>query len=249
MVVIMAFKDGDFVEIEYNAWNAVDNSLIISTDEKKAKEAGIYDEKARYGPVLIILGSRSTINGLDRELHNMNVGESKKFTFKPEEAFGERDESLVKVMPLSEFRRRDINPYVGMSVDIDNIPAVVKSVNSGRVVVDANHPYAGRELIYEVKVVKQLSSDSDKIMSLARAYNIEPSNIDAQESSIRISFGKDVSKDANYFVNKASLVAAIFNYFKSVTSVNVNEEYVRPGKQEEHQHEHEEHAHEEHTHE
>ncbi|MEM0150044.1 MAG: peptidylprolyl isomerase [Candidatus Micrarchaeaceae archaeon] len=226
----MTFKDGDFVEIEYNAWDAADNSLILSTDESKAKEAGIYDEKARYGPVLVVLGSGDMIKGLDRELHSMSVNETKKFTFKPEDAFGERNESLMRVMPLSAFRKRDINPYVGMSVDIDNIPAVVKSVNSGRVVVDANHPYSGRELIYEVKVVKLLSAQDERIKALASMYRIEPSRIEASGTNIRLWFGKGVSKDANYFVAKASLVAAIFNYFEGVSSVNVEEEYARPEK-------------------
>ncbi|MGC8669930.1 MAG: FKBP-type peptidyl-prolyl cis-trans isomerase [Candidatus Micrarchaeia archaeon] len=228
----MALKDGDFVEIEYNAWNAVDNSLILSTDKEKAKEAGIYDEKSRYGPVLFVLGSKGNIKGLDRELHNINVGETKKFTLKPEDAFGERDESLMRVMPLSEFRKRDINPYPGMNIDIDNIPAIVKSVNSGRVVVDANHPFAGREIIYEVKVVKLLASDDEKVKALAETYNLNVSKIEYSDDKVKLSFGNDVGKDANYFVNKATLVASIFNYFDKVNKVYVEEEYARDKKKE-----------------
>ncbi len=236
----MAFKDGDFLEIEYSAWNAADKGLVLSTDAAKAKEAGIYSDKARYGPVLIVLGSKSTIKGLDRELRSMNIGEVKKFTFKPEDAFGERDESLVRVLPLSDFRKRDINPYPGMSIDIDNVPAVVKSINSGRVVVDANHPYAGRELIYEVKVVKQLSTLEDKIGGFANAYALAPTKIEIAGSGVRISFSKDVNKDADYFVNKAGMIASIFTYVDGVSTVNVEEEYAKPaqgkpenGKQEE----------------
>ncbi|MGC8651827.1 MAG: FKBP-type peptidyl-prolyl cis-trans isomerase [Candidatus Micrarchaeia archaeon] len=224
----MAFKDGDFLEIEYNAWNAVDNSLVLSTDAARAKEAGIYNDKAKYGPVLIVLGSKSTIRGLDRELRNMSVGEVKKFTFKPEDAFGERSESLVRIVPLSDFRKRDINPYPGMSVDIDNVPAVVKSVNSGRVVVDANHPYAGRELIYEVKVVRQLSTLEDKIGGFAKTYDMAPSRIEVEGGTARIRFGKEVNKDANYFVDKASLIASIFTYIDGIGTVEVEEEYAKP---------------------
>ncbi|MGC8647398.1 MAG: FKBP-type peptidyl-prolyl cis-trans isomerase [Candidatus Micrarchaeia archaeon] len=226
----MVLKDGDFVEIEYSAWNAADNSLVLSTDAEKAKSAGIFDEKARYGPVLVVIGSNTIIRGLERELHSMSPGETKRFTFKPEEAFGERNENLVMVLPLSEFRKRDINPYPGMNVDIDNISAVVKSVNSGRVIVDANHPFAGRELIYEVKVVKVLTDPNEKINALADMYSLKPSRIELGNQNVSVEFGSEVSKDANYFVNKASLVAAIFNYFKDINEVKVEESYKRPGE-------------------
>ncbi|EQD36865.1 peptidylprolyl isomerase, FKBP-type [mine drainage metagenome] len=134
----MSFKDNDFIEIEYDAWDAGSNTLIATTLESTAKEGSIYDSKAKYGKVLVVVGSNGIIKGLDREIRNMSVGEKKKFTFKPEDAFGERNEDMVKVMPLSEFKARNINPYPGMTVELDNITAVVRSVNSGRVVVDAN---------------------------------------------------------------------------------------------------------------
>jgi FKBP-type peptidyl-prolyl cis-trans isomerase 2 len=230
MVDTMTFNDGDFIEIEYTAWNAADNSVLFTTDEKKAKEAGIYDEKGKYGPVLVVLGSRSVVKGLEKGLHNMSLNEIKRFELNPEEAFGERSEELVKVLPLSEFRKRDITPYPGMSIDIDSMPAIVKSVNSGRVVVDANHPYAGRKLIYEVKVVKQLVDDKEKIGGLGKVYNVEPTAIEINGETAKLTYGKDFNKDANYFVNRANLVASIFNYFEKIKKVNIEEEYEKPSE-------------------
>ncbi|MDE1811077.1 MAG: FKBP-type peptidyl-prolyl cis-trans isomerase, partial [Candidatus Micrarchaeota archaeon] len=81
----MAFKDGDFLEVQYSAWSAADSRLVSTTDEAMAKEAGIYEKENSYGPVLVVLGSKGVIKGLDRELHSMNLGESKKATFKPDE--------------------------------------------------------------------------------------------------------------------------------------------------------------------
>ena len=107
----MAFKDGDFLEVEYSAWTAADSSLISTTDEKKAKDANIFDEHTHYGPVLIVLGSNGVIKGLDKALREINVNDLKKMTFSPEEAFGERMPDLVRIMPVAEFRKRDIDPY------------------------------------------------------------------------------------------------------------------------------------------
>src|ERR1700733_8661130 len=139
----MAFGDGDFLEVEYSSWNAVDNSMIDTTDEKKSKDSGIHVEGRLYGPFLVVLGSTGIVKGLDKALRDMKPNETKKVTLKPDEAFGQRNPDIVRVMPISEFKKRDINPYPGMRVNIDNVSATVKSVNSGRVVVDANHPYAG----------------------------------------------------------------------------------------------------------
>lgn len=224
----MSFKDGDFLEVEYSAWTASDNSLISTTDEKKAKEANIYDKETHYGPVLIVLGSSGVIKGLDRSLKEMNVNEEKKFNFKPEDAFGERVADLVRVMPLADFKKRDIDPYPGMQVNIDNMPVIVKSINSGRVVVDANHPYAGQEIIYEIKVTKQLTAEKEKVKALGKTYNVEPTDVEPKEKNVMIKYGKDIKKNADYFMGKANLIASIFTYFKEVEKVDVEEEYSRP---------------------
>jgi peptidylprolyl isomerase len=224
----MVFKDGDFLEVEYNAWTTADNGLISTTDEKKAKEGNIFDEHVRYGPVLVVVGSNSVIKGLDRALHDMSLNESKKMTFKPEEAFGERMPDLVRVMPIAEFRKRDIDPYPGLQVNIDNATAIVKSVNSGRVTVDMNHPYAGQEIIYEIKVAKHLSSEKEKVKALGRTYNVEPTDADVKEKTLHMRFGNDVKKNADYFIGKANLIASAFTYFKELEKVEVSEEYMRP---------------------
>ncbi len=224
----MVFKDGDFLEVEYSAWTAADNGLISTTDEKKAQDASIYDEHVHYGPVLVVLGSGGIIKGLDRILHSMSINETKKEEFRPEDAFGERKPDLVRVMPISEFKKRDIDPYPGLQVNIDNATAIVKSVNSGRVTVDLNHQYAGQEIIYEVKIVKQLESEREKVAALGRTYGVEPSNVDAKERTLSIGFNNEVKKDANYFVGKANLVASAFTYFEDIEKVEVEEEYLRP---------------------
>ncbi len=224
----MTFKDGDFLEIEYSAWASADGRLISTTDEKSAKEASIYNEKAHYGPVLVIIGSNSVIKGLDREIRSMSTGESRKMTFKPEDAFGDRQQDLVRIMPLSEFRKRDMEPYPGMQVDIDNTTAIVKSITSGRVTVDMNHPYAGQEITYEVKVLKALDSEKERLAALGRTYGVEPSSSETKGDSMSVRYANGVRKNADYFIGKANMIASVFTYFKGIKKVEVTEEYLRP---------------------
>lgn len=226
----MAFKDGDFLEVEYTVWETATNDIIATTDENKARSANIFDEKMKYGPVLIIIGSQGVMKGLDRELKNMNEKEEKRFTFQPADAFGERTEDLVRVMPSSEFKSRDINPYPGMQVNLDNVTATVKSVTSGRVVVDANHPYAGKEIAYEVKVLRLLTNDKEKVEALGKSYGVTASQISAAQEKVELTFNNDVGKNADYFVGKASLVASVFAQMKNIKEVDVKEQYLRPAE-------------------
>jgi len=221
----MAFKDGDFLEIEYSAWNTADNSLIASTDEKVAKDSGMYNSDARYGSVLVVLGANTIVKGLERELKGMSVGEEKSFTLKPEDAFGNRREELVRVMPMSEFRAHDISPQPGVRVNIDNVVATVRSVSSGRVVVDANHPDAGKEIKYTTRVVRQLIDMVDKAKALANAYDLHPTNTILKDGVLELFFDSNVKKNADYFVNKAGALAAIFTHLKDIKKADVHEEY------------------------
>ena len=223
----MSFNDGDFLEIEYTARNAQDNTVIATTEEKVAKDANIYSKDIKYGPALVILGANAVVKGLEKELKGMDLGKEKEFTLKPEDAFGNRIEDLVRVMPLSEFRAQNINPEPGMRINIDNVTATVRSVGSGRVVVDANHPDAGKEIMYKVKILKVLQDKKDRIDALCRTYEVKPTKVEEQGKNIDIYFDSKVKKDADYFVNKTSMLAALFTYLKELEKIEVHEEYVK----------------------
>jgi FKBP-type peptidyl-prolyl cis-trans isomerase 2 len=224
----MVFNENDFIEVEYTAKDVGTNEIIATTDEEVAKKAGLDNKETKYGPTLVVLGANNVIRGLDRELRKMSVGESKSLTFKPEDAFGQRDEQLVRVMPLSEFRSHDINPYPGLQVRLEDVMATVKSVNSGRVVVDANHPYAGRDITYEIKVVKQITEPKGKIIALGKAYGAEPTDVSISGKDLSLHYDSKYKKDAEYFVSKASLVAAILTYMKDIEKVEIKEDYTKP---------------------
>lgn len=224
----MTFKDGDFLEVEYTVRDMAGNSILATTDEKIAKDAKIYDEKLQYGPVLVVLGSAGVVKGLDRELRSLAVNQPKKLAFKPEDAFGERSEDLVRVMPMSDFHARDIRPYPGMRLDLDGVTAIVKSVSGGRVVVDANHPYAGKEITYDVRIVRQLTEEKDKVAAIGRSYGIKPTSISVAADRVELGFDSKVNKNADYFIGRANLIASAFTYLKGIKSIDVREEYSRP---------------------
>jgi len=110
------------------------------------------------------------LKGIDNALLEMSIGDKKIIELSPENAFGNRDARLVKLVPLSEFKKHNTNPYPGMIFEADNLRGRVLSVSGGRVSIDFNHPLAGKTLIYDVEIKERIESIEDKIRAIIKIY-------------------------------------------------------------------------------
>lgn len=173
MLERIAMKEGDFVEIGFVGRIAVTNEIFDLTSEEVARNEGIYNPKQKYGPVLVIIGAKMVIPGMEKELLGMKVGDEKGFNVLPEKGFGFRDPGLVKVISIANFVRERINPVPGMFVTIDNKQAKVQSVSGGRVRIDFNNPLAGKELTYKIKIIRQIKSTKEKVKSMLDYYGLD----------------------------------------------------------------------------
>ncbi|MEM5778096.1 MAG: peptidylprolyl isomerase [Candidatus Aenigmatarchaeota archaeon] len=144
------------------------NDFIKLNYSGKLKETGIEFDKGENIP--IVVGVNFTLKGIDTALLEMQVGEKKTIELKPEDAFGERDPKLIKLIPLSEFKKHNTNPYPGMFINADNMQGKVLSVSGGRVRVDFNHPLAGKVLIYDLEIKEKIENIEDKIKALVNIY-------------------------------------------------------------------------------
>lgn len=162
-------KKGDFVKISYSGW--VEGNLIETTDVAIAKKENAYDEKRPYEPVVIVVGEGHVLTGLDKALEGMKVGEKKKLDITAVDAFGERSFKFIQLVPLREFKKQKLNPLPGMVLEIEGRPARIQSVSGGRVRVDFNHPLAGKDVQYEIKVEADAKTEAQKIeFLLERAF-------------------------------------------------------------------------------
>src|SRR5690606_39458634 len=83
-------------------------------------------------------------------------------------AFGERDPSKVRMIPLRKLGEKANEVNVGDVIEIDDRIGIVRFIGSGRVQVDFNHKYAGRTLVYDANIVKKLENDDEKISNLIK---------------------------------------------------------------------------------
>lgn len=180
-------KQGDFVQVEYSGRLADDGTLFDTTDEAAAKKAGIGGKNAKYGPATICIGEHHLIRGIDEELTEKAVGQQYTFTLPAERAFGKKDAKLIQLIPTQKFMKEGIRPMPGLQITVDNMLGMVKSVSGGRTLVDFNHPLAGRDVRYEVKVLKKVTDATEKLkMFVARALQLPDAPVTVKEGDAEV---------------------------------------------------------------
>jgi len=167
-------KRGDFIRLEYTGRVSSTGEIFDLTSEEEAKKQGLFKSGYKYGPVLVIMGAGMIIPGVEKQLETMKPGDEKEFAVKPEEAFGLRNPALIKIVSVSQFRRSEkpFNPVPGMFVTINGRQARIQSVSGGRVRVDFNHPLAGKELKYRIRVTGTITKPQEQANSILEYYRV-----------------------------------------------------------------------------
>lgn len=162
----MSFPKGTLIVANYTARVKDTGEGIESTVEDEAKKLKIYEETRKYEPRLVAVGEGWLISGLDAEVAKLSVGEKKEIELPPEKAFGVRDPTQLRMVPLRKFGEREHDLSVGDSVEIDNRAGTVRFIGSGRAQVDFNHRLAGKSIIYDFEVLRTVDTDEDKVRAL-----------------------------------------------------------------------------------
>ena len=151
----------DFIEIEYTGKIKEDNTIFDTTDEKVAKENNLHGHD--FSPAVICIGEEQILKGIDKNLDGKEIGREYEFDVNPEDAFGRKNAKLIQLIPTAKFRQQSIQPMPGMQLNIDGIAGIVKTVSGGRTLVDFNHPLAGKELSYKVRINKKIIDNKEKL--------------------------------------------------------------------------------------
>jgi FKBP-type peptidyl-prolyl cis-trans isomerase SlyD len=214
----MAIKNGDLVKLEYTAYSG--ESVIDTTDEKIAKDNGIYDQKKKYGPAIIKVGANQVLQGVDETLVGMEKGNEKEFDILPEKAFGVRNSQMVRLVPMKQFRDAGMRPVPGQVINIDNTPAVIRSVNSGRVVVDFNHPLAGVTLKYRIKALDTASDLEGKTKLLTEKYSMKEPKVKVNGEEVELDLG--LNEFSPERAREAAAVGVVANELKEIGAKKVS---------------------------
>ncbi|MCX7654694.1 MAG: peptidylprolyl isomerase [Fervidobacterium sp.] len=136
----MGIKNGDKVKVHYTG---------------KFESGEVFDSSLNRQPLEFVIGAGQVIQGFEEELLGMEIGEKKTFVIPFEKAYGPIREDLkfsvqrsmlpddVNVGDLLEVHQPDGNVFI---VKVDQI-------NNSVAILDANHPLAGKNLVFEVEII------------------------------------------------------------------------------------------------
>ena len=137
--------------------NRVADDLVVTMDYILTVDGEIVDSSEEDGPILFLQGFGNIISGLEAHLGGLAVGESLQVSVGAKDAYGEFDPEQIVDIPLDEFPEEIcVEPGVELEMkdqDDDMLFARIVSVGKSRAKLDFNHPLAGKQLIFDVKIV------------------------------------------------------------------------------------------------
>jgi FKBP-type peptidyl-prolyl cis-trans isomerase SlyD len=136
-----AVSDGKHIFLEYTL---------------KLEDGEVVDTNVGSDPMNFIYGKGQIVPGLEKELIGMKKGESKNVVVKPEDGYGNIRDDAIREVPIEKIPKESHKAGAqiqGRTATGRVIPLIVKEVKEKTVVLDYNHPLAGKTLYFDVKIV------------------------------------------------------------------------------------------------
>ncbi len=153
-------KRNDFVEIEFTG-KIKDGEIFDTNIKEDAEKININPKEIK--PLIVCVGQEMLIKGFDKALEGKEIAKTYEIELEQNEAFGPRKGELIKLMPKKIFTKKNLDPRPGMTLALDTTLVRIASVSGGRVLVDFNNPLAGKTLIYNFKIVREVKDIKERI--------------------------------------------------------------------------------------
>lgn len=147
--------------------DTVQDGLVVSMEYTLTVDGEVLDSSKGAGPLQFLAGHDNIVPGLEQEMIGMKIGESKDVVVAPEDGYGEFDDEAFMEVPRSEFPA-DMELEEGAELHVTDEDgqeqmAFIESFDDKSVRLDFNHPLAGAELHFNVKVIGLRDPTSEEL--------------------------------------------------------------------------------------
>ncbi len=114
------------------------------------------DSTAKKPPLEFVFGEPALLPALQKNVQGLKAGDRKKFTLKPADGFGEINPKALVEVPLANFHQAKVEKGMVFSTPGKNgqpVNGVVHEVRKDIVVIDFNHPLAGKTVVFDVEIL------------------------------------------------------------------------------------------------
>lgn len=153
---------------------AIEANQIVSIEYEVRDGANVVDSNVGGQPLVFMFGKGQIIPGLESGIANMNMGDKGDVLVKAQDAYGDYNEEAQQELPREQFAGIDLS--VGMTLygqgeDGGTVQVTVKEVNEDNVIIDFNHPLAGKDLMFTVSINSVRDASAEEAMSGIPAEN------------------------------------------------------------------------------
>ncbi|MDZ7373603.1 MAG: peptidylprolyl isomerase [candidate division KSB1 bacterium] len=139
----MQAQEGDVVRVHYVG---------------KLDDGTVFDSSRDREPIEFVIGGGEIIPAFEEAVVGMQEGEKKTILIPSDQAYGPRREELMLHVAREQFPP-DLKPYVGQQLEMvqsngQSLIVVVAEIDDDGVILDANHPLAGKDLTFEIELVE-----------------------------------------------------------------------------------------------
>lgn len=161
-------KNGDKVRVHY-VGTLEDGTVFDASEETQCgDDCGCEDHDndcsdhdcgcGGHGPLEFVIGQGSLIPKFEQAVIGLSPGESIKVAISAEDAYGSRSDSMIAIIERSEIPA-DVNPNPGDQMEVilqdgSPMPVLVTDVTETTITLDGNHPLAGMDLNFDIRLVE-----------------------------------------------------------------------------------------------
>ena len=225
----MTFNKGSLILVDYTSKVKDTGEVFETTIEEEAKKHSFHDPSVKYQPKLVSVGESWVVKGLDEALEKTSVGDKKSIEITPDKGFGERDTGKVRMIPLRKLGEDAEKVSIGDTVEVDNKKGVVRFIGSGRVQIDYNHRFAGKTVLYDINVLKELKTDDEKTSGILKRYlPVKDDKISFKKTGniLDIIIPEEMFRAEGLYAIKHFIQTDIFKFIPTLEGMNFVEPHV-----------------------
>jgi FKBP-type peptidyl-prolyl cis-trans isomerase SlyD len=147
---------------------AIETNQVVSIEYEVQADGKVVDSNVGGQPLVFMFGKGQIIPGLEAGLKEMNAGDKGDVLVKAAEAYGEYNPEATQDVPKEQFAGIDLQEGMtlyGQGEDGGTVQVVVKEIKDDSVVVDFNHPMAGKDLMFSVTINNVRDASAEEIES------------------------------------------------------------------------------------
>jgi FKBP-type peptidyl-prolyl cis-trans isomerase SlyD len=153
---------------------AIEANQVVSIEYEVRDGNTVVDSNVGGQPLVFMFGRGQIIPGLEAGIQEMNVGDKNDVLVKAADAYGEYNPEATQDVPKEQFAGIDLQEGMtlyGQGEDGGTVQVIVKAIKDDAVVVDFNHPMAGKDLMFSVTISNVRDASADEIASGVPAEN------------------------------------------------------------------------------